>query len=235
MSWSDVKALEQIKKLRDFYHIKVFIETGTFMGVNAAVHANNFDTVCTIEKNLEYYVKALSKTAAFSNVWVVGGDSAEELGKEEMRCLIAGLFTPAFIYLDAHFYDAALPPEERWVILRELKALRSSSNVVLAIHDFDNGLGHLTYDGQPMNFDFLRSALLAVNPNFYFYTNTKETCDIITKERVAAGEVPNLVLDDVTADNLDYAWGEESKTRRGILYCTPTALDLSKFELTEIK
>jgi hypothetical protein len=231
MSWSDVKSLQQIKKLRDHYNIKTFIETGTFHGINAMVHAVDFDKVITIEINKDYYTSALNKLQLFKNVELILGDSPQVLVTlrpriKEEPCV--------FIYLDAHFYDSSLPPKERWVILRELKALEGTPNGILAIHDFDNGLGHLVYDGIPMDFALLKDFLYNINPGFSYYTNTKNTCDIITKDRVKAGEVLNLVLDEFTADNLDYAWSDEVKTYRGILYCTPTPLDLSNFELIEL-
>lgn len=234
MSWSDVTALEQIKKLRDVFGVKLFIETGTFKGVNAAVHANNFEYVVTVEKDEKYFAMAVSKLRFFSNTTVFRSDSASFLSSPKFNGFLSK-YGQAIIYLDAHFYNPELPPEQRWVILQELEALSNTRNVIIVIHDFDNGLGHLEYDKQSMNFEFLQRALKRINPNFHYYTNTKETCDIITKERVASGEVPNLVLDDSTADNLDYAWSNESKTYRGILYCVPEALDLSQFKLTELK
>jgi hypothetical protein len=228
MSWSDASALKTFKDLRDYFGISLFIETGTFHGVNAAVQAANFRKVITIEINEEYYNSAVEKLKPYPNVEVKHLDSALML--EGLQDIIYS--EPCvLIYLDAHFYDASLPEKDRWVILRELRALKNTDNVILVIHDFDNGLGHLTYDGQSMNLKFLSELLFKINPNFHYYTNRKETCDIITKERVAAGEIPNLVLDEVTADNLDYAWSHETKTYRGILYCTPEELDLSKFNL----
>lgn len=236
MSWTDKKALEQIIKLRDYYNISSFIETGTFKGVNAAVHANNFKTVITCEKIEEYYLESKKKLSSYKNIELVHDDSVHFLS-ELSRLIITEYISPmVFIYLDAHFYDPTLKPEDRWVVIKELQALKNLYTCVIAIHDFDcNGLGHLIYDGQNLNFELLKPYLYGVNPNFHFYGNTKETCDILTKERVAAGEIPNLILDAVTDDNLTYVWSNEIKTYRGILYCTPTALDLTKFDLTPLE
>ncbi len=228
MSWSDAAALKEIKKFRDQFNIGLFIETGTFHGVGSAVQAENFHRVITIEINDNYYKSACEKLKLYNNIEVKHGDSAIML--EGLRDLIRSELY-VFIYLDAHFYDKTLPINKRWVVLRELEALKNTDNIIIAIHDFDNGLGHLVYDGQSMDLKLLAESLSKVNPNFYYYTNTKETCDIITKERVAAGEIKNLVLDEVTADNLDYAWTSEEKAYRGILYCVPEELDLTKFNL----
>jgi hypothetical protein len=233
MSWTDKKSIEQFKKLRDYYRIKTFIETGTFKGVNAAVHANNFNTVITCELTEEYYWQAKKKLFPYTNVHIVLNSSPVFLNK--IKPFLMGVET-IFIYLDAHFYNPNLPPEERWVVIKELQALEGLDNCVIVIHDFDcNGLGHLVYDGQDLNLKLLLPYLSNINKDFHYYGNTKETCDIMTKERVSRGEIPNLTLDDVTINNLDYAWTHESKTYRGILYCTPTKLDLNNFELTELK
>jgi hypothetical protein len=232
MSWTDKKALEQIMNLRDYYNIKIFIETGTFKGVNAAVHANNFETVLTCELMGQYYWEAKKKLFPYPNVHVILERSPIFL--KRIKPFIVGV-EMVFIYLDAHFYDPQLPTDERWVVIKELQSLAGLDNCVIAIHDFNcNGLGHLEYDGQDLNFQLLEPYLYDINPNFHYYGNTKEGCDILTKERVSAGEIPNLILDEVTDDNLTYAWTQESKTYRGILYCTPTQLDLTQFDLIKL-
>ena len=231
MSWTDKKALDQIKKFRDYHDISIFIETGAFRGVNAAVHANNFKTVITCEKVEEYYWQAKRKLFDYTNVFITLESSPSFLFK--LRSLIRS--TPVFIYLDAHFYDPTLPKSDRWVVLKELAALQGTTPII-AIHDFDcSGLGHLTYDDQPLNFELVKEFLYRVNPMFNYYVNTKKGCDPITKERVLAGEIPNLTLDPDTEDNIEYMWSNETKTYRGILYCTPAELDITKFELTKLK
>ena len=231
MSWTDKKALEQIIKLRDYFSISTFIETGTFRGVNAAVHADNFKTVLTCEKDEEYYWQAKRKLFDYTNVFIALESSSAFLF--HLRHLIRSI--PVFIYLDAHFYDPSLPKSDRWVVLKELAALQGLSPII-AIHDFDcSGLGHLVYDNQSLNFDLVRDALHRVDPAFHYYINTKETCDPITNERVVSGEIPNLELDEDTKDNIEYMWSNETKTYRGILYCAPIELDLTKFELKKLE
>lgn len=229
MSWTDKKSLEQIIKLRDFYSIKTFIETGTFKGDNAKLHAYNFDNVITCEIVKKYYKEALEKLKNYKNVKCILKSSPEFLSE------IKGFTEMSLLYLDAHFYDSTLPKEDRWVIIKELVALKNTTNCVIIIHDFDNGeLGHLNYDGQPMNFEFLEKYLYDINPNFHYYTNTKEGCDILTIDRIKAREVPNLELNETIIDNMQYVWSSDIKTYRGLLYCTPTELDLTKFELRKI-
>ena len=54
MCWLDKKSIEQILKMRDDFNISTFIETGTFKGINAKVHAYNFKEVLTCDISEEY-------------------------------------------------------------------------------------------------------------------------------------------------------------------------------------
>ncbi len=139
---------------------------------------------------------------------------------------------PILFYLDAHFYDAALPKNKRWVVKDELKALAEFTNCIIAIHDFDcNGLGHLVYDGQPLNFELIKEDLLGVNPYFHFYGNTREGCEVHTAESIIG--VEGLEPDSDTLETIRYHDCDRLKYR-GILYATPQPLDLSVFPLKEI-
>ena len=133
-----------------------------------------------------------------------------------------------FIYLDAHFYDSTLPPEKRFVVLDELNALEDTKNCIIAIHDFDNGkFGHITYDGQQLNFALLSEKLKNVNKDFHYYTNTG--CDIIK-----SGKEIGLEDDEEMLGTLKFVWSAPEKTKRGLLYCVPKELDLTKYKLREI-
>ena len=234
MSWTDLKSLEQMKKLRDRFNIKVFVETGTFRGNNAEAHAANFETVITVESVEEYYWRAKNRLFPYTNVYTVLDDSPNFLRKFYFPLKNAGTI---FFYLDAHFYDASLSPEDRWVVLKELKALKGFGDCVIVIHDFKcNGLGHLTYDGQSLDFDLVKSDISKVNPNFHYYFNTQGGCEILTKEKLDNSCIPNLVLDEETADTMDFVWSNTEtihRAYRGLLYATPEPLDLKQFELVD--
>ena len=233
MSWTDKKAIETIKKLRDRFNVKILVETGTFRGVNTEVHANNFEQILTFEAVSEYYYEAKHRLKMYENVTVMLEDSAH--GLERIKQTLQHGPIP-FFYLDAHFYDPKLPLEKRWVVVNELKALEGFGPCVIAIHDFKcNGLGHLIYDGQPLDFEFIEPYISKVNPNFHYYFNNKNGCDILTQERIVANEIPNLRCDEYVADNIKYAWSNPSKTYRGILYAVPETLDLTQFELVETR
>ncbi len=226
MSWTDKKAVEVIKYLRDKYNIKTFIETGTFKGVNARLHSKNFNLVMTCEKNKDYYKEAKANLylyPQYKNVVLRNEDSPTFLKKLSLGTFI--------FYLDAHFYDPAAPLNDKFVVKRELDNMKKFKDSVIIIHDFHNGLGGITYDGVKLDMDLVRNKLKRINKNFFFYTNTLASCDPIKQSAV---EIKNagLEVDFDTLDNLDYMWSTPRLTFRGYLYCLPTKLD--KFEMKKL-
>ncbi len=225
MSWTDNKSISVIKYLRDKYNITSFIETGTFMGVNAQLHSNNFDWVHTCEKVMKYYLEAGERLYKSENVLQAFSTSPEYLK------WTAKYYKNTMIYLDAHFYDPEMPKGKgKFVILNELKSLKGYSGPII-IHDFDNGLGHIVYDQISLDMNLLRSGLKRVNPKFHFYTNELSSCDIVKPNRISIKEA-GLPYDKEVLSNLKYAWKEPRLTFRGILYCLPSKL--SKKEMVEL-
>jgi len=208
MSWTDRQSIRVIEALRDKYNIKHFVETGTFKGINAELHTTKFDWVWTCEKVKKYYDIASKRQTM--NMIMHHGDSSNFLSGFN-RVGSAKLF-----YLDAHFYDPKLPKGKgKFVILKELKALKDYGKCVIVIHDFDNNLGHITYDGISLDMKLIKKDLLKIYPKFRFYTNTLASCDIMK---------PKETKDKVKLENLKYAWKTPRLTYRGLLYCTPTRL-----------
>jgi len=208
MSWTDRKSTENILKLRDLFNVRIFVETGTFRGCNAKLYSGFFDKVFTCEVDKENYEYSAKKLSKYENIEVINEDSAKFL-----RRLISDM--TIIFYLDAHFYDPEL--DEKFVILRELEALRSRKNSIIIIHDFDNNLGHITYEGISLNFDLLKDKLKKINPNFKFYTNELRSCEI--KPLEDAEDIDEL-------ENLKYVWSSPEKTFRGILYCIPEEVNI---------
>ena len=234
MSWIDKKSIEQVLKLRDKFHISTYIETGTFKGINAKFHAQNFKEVLTCDIGEEYLKKAREKLKSYKNVFIYKQPSPDFLKSFVERYNREGRKDIVLLYLDAHFYDPALPPEEKWVVKRELKALAGFKNCVIYIHDFDcQGLGHCSYGGEHLDLELVKDDLLRVNPNFHLYTNSRELCDIYDEKTIA--DVPGITLDEDTLDNMRFAHSAERSTYRGILYASPAELDLNYFELKKAK
>ena len=206
MSWTDHKSIEHIKTLRDLFDIRTFVETGTHVGINSELHSKNFKHVITCEINDKYILEAKRRLKHIDNVEIVKQSSPKFLKR------FTSTNRTEFFYLDAHFYDPTLPMGKRFVVLDELKSLAPNRNCVIAIHDFDNGLGHITYDGISLDFKLLRDRLLKINPKFRFYTNELSSCKIMYVSEAT---------DEFMYNNLKYAWSKPEKAYRGILYCTP--------------
>lgn len=231
MSWTDKKAVETIKQLRDKFKIWSFVETGTFKGINARLHAGNFPEVLTCELMPEYFNEAKKKLEQFSNVKIINQSSPDFLKNFVEEYKKAGRTDIVLFYLDAHFYDAKLPKEKRFVVLDELRALKGFKNGIIIIHDFDNGLGHITYDGIPLDLELIKKELLEVNPDFKFYTNELATCEVYNEKTILDS---GMVIDWETMDNIRYANSTPRLTYRGILYALPTDIG-SEIALKKIK
>lgn len=227
MCWLDRKSTETIHRLKDKFGLKNFIETGTFRGINAEWASHCFPSVITCDIDDGYLDKARKRLGGKRNVLIVKKDSEEllksvrEVGVEENDNI--------FFYLDAHFFSEEL--EEKWVVRRELKALEGFGRCVIFIHDFDmNGLGHLCYKGEHLNMDIVGDLLLKVYPDFKFYGNTREGCDICDEHTIYSQPI---TVDEDVLDSIRYAHSAPEKTCRGILYAVPEELDES-FGLKEI-
>ena len=234
MSWTDRIATEEILKLRDKFSIKTFIETGTFKGANAKFHAHNFKEVLSCDNNREYFRIAGESVKGYKNVKLYFNESDEFLRYFVNEYRMNNRKDTVFIYLDAHFYDSKLPPEKKWVVVTELKALRGFVNCVLCIHDFDcGGLGHLVYDNEPLGWQVVKGDILKVNQNFQFYVNEREYCAIYNEETIKG--VVGITLDEGTIDMLKYANSSDEKRYRGILYAVPEELDLNVFRFKKLE
>lgn len=228
ISWTDQCALETIKQLRNEFNIETFIETGTFKGINSFVQSNNFKYVLTCDINGKYISLAIDKLKDKKNVMIFKESSPKFL-KEFIKDYKTNRLTEyVIIYLDAHFYDPKA--KNKFVVLDELDMLRGFEKCIVIIHDFDNGMGHITYDNQPLNFQLIKERLRKVNPEFRYYTNSNEFSDIHTPETLKR---IGLDKDTEAIDNIKYAWSNERLTKRGILYCVPKELDLNKYKLIE--
>jgi hypothetical protein len=227
ISWTDKKAIETILKLRDKFKVKTFVETGTFKGINARLFSRFFQEVKTCEIDKKLALKAKDSLRDLDNVTVTWCKSEDFLKRFVEDYDIKERDDIVIFYLDAHFYDSKLPKKERFVILRELKALYGFKNCIIIIHDFDNNLGHIVYDNIPLNMELIKFDLKNINGNFKFYTNDLLTCDIVKSPR----EIGMPDSFDIK-DALWYVWSNPIKTYRGILYSVPSELN-KDFEIKE--
>ena len=94
------------------FGLKVFVETGTFLGDMVEAVRHDFEKVYSIELDPRLYRAAKFRFRRFPNVWILYGDSAEVLPK-----LMERVHVPCLFWLDAHFLSPRLgskqPPLER--------------------------------------------------------------------------------------------------------------------------
>ncbi len=231
MSWTDQMAIEQILKLKKEFKINTAIATGTYKGNDVMLYAQYFNEVYSMDVSDEYLTIARERLKGYDNIVIGRMPSDEFLRGFKCAYDICDSDDVIYFYLDAHFYNPKAKPEDRWVVVKELQALEDFPNCVIAIHDFDNGeLGHLIYDGEHMGWNVVGEYIQKVNPNFYYYTNTKGYCDIYNEETIKQS---SILVDEHTLDNLHYANSSDIKKYRGILYAVPRELDLNKYELVE--
>ena len=233
MSWTDKIALEEILKLRDEFNIETAIETGTWRGTNTELYARHFKDVYSIDIDTDALAIASSKLKSYPNVKLVNMPSWEALSLLKASYNFKMRKDIVFFYLDAHFFDPKLPPEDKWVVVKELKALKDFPNCVICIHDFDNGeLGHLVYNDEHLGWNVVGEHITQINPKFWYYTNTKEWCKIYNEETIS--ELP-ITVDEYVIDNIRFANSSDVKKYRGILYAVPQRLDTTKYRLIELE
>lgn len=225
MSWTDRIATENILKLRDDFRVKTAIITGVAKGGDAELYGHYFQDVIGVDIDRDSLDIARKRLKYLDNVQLYKMKSADFL-----RDFRHGLWkqTPLF-YLDAHYFDPNL--KQKWVVIDELKELRGFPNCIIIIHDYDNGeLGHLIYNGEHMGWNTVGAYLYQVNPEFHYYTNTREMCDIYNEKTI---HYSPLRVDEHIHESLRYANQNDTKRYRGILYAVPRKLDLSKYQLKE--
>ena len=233
MSWTDRIATEQIIKLRDEFKIKTVVATGTFIGADVEMFAQNFDEVYTVDIEDKYLDIAQGRLLGYDNITFAHMNSWEFIQYFVESYNMFGDTDTVMFFLDAHFYDPDLAQQDRWVAVKELQVLKGFKNCVIVIHDFDcEELGHLIYDGEHFGWNVIGEYITRVNPNFHYYTNTREWCDIYTPENY---HETGLGVDAWLEDSIKFANTDDIKRYRGMLYAVPRELDLNKYQLKEYK
>jgi len=215
--------------------MSTFLETGVFQGVNVRFQSRYWKEVLSCDIVAEYVEDAKNYVKDCKNVFIKNVSSDIFLKEFIKRYNEEKRTDTVFMYLDAHFYNPnhyieEVSEEDNWVIIKELQALEDFSNCVILVHDFDcSGLGHCCFDGAPLGFPLILEHLRKINPNFYFYVNTKEFCDIYDIGSVKGNK--DVLIDKRTMRVVKQSNSSDRLRYRGILYCTPTKLNLSNFKL----
>ena len=121
----DTYILNEVKRLKEQFKIKTFIETGTNEAETTTVMAEIFDSVHTIELNQQFYNNCKEKLKDFKNTTIHNGSSQEVMDK-----ILKDIDGPIMFFLDAH-WNLYCPIFDE---LKKIKEYNKKDSVIL-IHD----------------------------------------------------------------------------------------------------
>jgi hypothetical protein len=127
MKWRKIPPPPELKRavLKDHaqkHGLKVFVETGTFLGDTVEALRGCVDQVYSIELAPALYEKARQRFKDAKNVQLIHGDSGKEIG-----ALVPRLKGPALFWLDGHYcYGETAKGESDTPILQELEVILTS-------------------------------------------------------------------------------------------------------------
>lgn len=104
------------------YQLRVFVETGTFIGSTAAWASQHFEQVYTIEFAEPIYRQALAAHGQIKNIAFLYGHTREKLAE-----VVGQLAAPAIFWLDAHWSaGATYGAQDECPVLDEIAIIQSS-------------------------------------------------------------------------------------------------------------
>lgn len=170
----DTYILNEVKRLKEQFKIKTFIETGTNEAETTTVMAEIFDSVHTIELNQEFYNNCKEKLKDFKNATIHNGSSQEVMDK-----ILKDIDGPIMFFLDAH-WNLYCPIFDE---LKKIKEYNKKDSVIL-IHDFkvpNSNLGYMKLPGggrvdggAPLDYEVIKTLLDEIyNNNYDFYYNSE--------------------------------------------------------------
>lgn len=153
--------LHIVDRLVEAYDLKVFVETGTYLGFTVEQVLNKFDEVYTIELDPKLHEQASWKFAAHEHVHCIRGDSGEKL----LHTLRFIRDRRALVWLDAHWSAGVTARGNKdTAIVDELGALAAAPRLdhVLMIDDLADFTGQ---NGYPTVIE-LQQRIREINPNY---------------------------------------------------------------------
>lgn len=153
----DPNFIRIIKKLKDDFHLRHFVETGTYRGDTSFFFSLIFERVFTCDaidhpRKPEFYLR--------ENVIYETKSSPAFLQDH-----LDEIKTDSLFFLDAHWMSY-------WPLRDELAIVFGKCrNPVVIVDDFDagNGLGFDSWDGRQLNYEYIADA---VPPDYKFCLNT---------------------------------------------------------------
>ncbi len=116
---TDPHAIKQlaVKTLAKKYGIRVFIETGTFLGDMVASVTSTFERIYSIELSEDLFNRAVKKFAGYNHVTILHGDSFQVLPE-----ILRHIDAPCLFCLGSHYSRGSTEKEKREAaLLEELK------------------------------------------------------------------------------------------------------------------
>lgn len=151
------------------FDLRVFVETGTYLGEMVEAVRTNFSEVYSIELSPDLAANARRKFGADPRVCIVEGDSGEALAS-----ILEKISEPALFWLDGHFSGGITAQgSEDYPVLRELEHIRRHTvkNHVVLIDDARLFVGGGSAPAKAQVFEALRG----INPDY----RVEERDDII--------------------------------------------------------
>ena len=118
---TDPHAIKQlaVKTLAQKYGIRVFIETGTFLGDMVASVTSYFDRIYSIELSEDLFDRAVKQFAGYNHVTILHGDSFQVLPE-----ILRHIDAPCLFWLGGHYSSGNTEKQKREAaVLEELKLI----------------------------------------------------------------------------------------------------------------
>ena len=87
-----------IEEYQQKFHLKILVETGTYLGDMVEAQRNRFEKIYSIELSKKLFRRATERFKAYSHINILNGDSGIVLNK-----LLPGIDKPALCWLDGHY------------------------------------------------------------------------------------------------------------------------------------
>lgn len=151
-----------VKEYANKYRVRVFIETGTYMGDMVYAVKDNFDKIYSIELDEKLFENAKKRFLNFNHISILQGDSSKVLPK-----IIGHIKKPSLFWLDGHFSEGITARGEKETpILYELQHIISHpvKDHIILIDDARCFTGQNYYP----TIEFLRDLIKRRYPGYVF-------------------------------------------------------------------
>lgn len=119
----DIVKQMTVKEYANNYKIRVFIETGTYLGDMVWAVKDNFYKIYSVELSIELYERAKKKFEKYKHISIFRGDSSKVLPE-----ILSQIKEPCLFWLDGHYSSGITARGEKGTpIIEELNHILSHS------------------------------------------------------------------------------------------------------------